>query len=136
MDIAIQQKDLSKFREFIRALGYQQIRLEIARPHNFVLGDAHGREIDVHVIVIDAEGNGIYGPVEDGEMYPAASLAGSGVIDGLAVRCISAEWAVKFHTGYDLKDKDFKDVSAICERFGIALPEEYSRFAGRTSMAS
>jgi hypothetical protein len=32
---------------------------------------------------------------------------------------------VKFHSGYELRDKDFKDVSALCDRFGIDYPDEY-----------
>ena len=38
-------------------------------------GDAHGREIDFHVIELDAEGNGQLGP---NDCYPAAALAGGG----------------------------------------------------------
>jgi lincosamide nucleotidyltransferase A/C/D/E len=58
-------------------------------------------------------------------MYPAASLTGTGTIERQAVRCISAEWMVKFHSGYDLKDKDFRDASALCKKFGIDLPPVY-----------
>ena len=104
LDIAIQQKDVVKFRELLQALGYEEIRLETARPHNFVLGDRNGHEIDAHVIVLDEQGNGIYGPVENGEIYPAAALTGIGKIDGQAVRCISAEWAIRFHSGYELTE--------------------------------
>jgi lincosamide nucleotidyltransferase A/C/D/E len=70
----------------------------------------------------------VYGPPEKGEMYPAASLTGSGIIDRQRVRCISPEWAVKFHSGYELKEKDFRDVSALCQKFGIELPAVYERF--------
>jgi len=31
---------------------------------------------------------------------------------------------IKFHGGYELKDKDFKDVRALCDKFGIEYPEE------------
>ena len=86
------------------------------------------REIDVHVIVLDCLGNGIYGLPENGEKYSAAALTGSGQIEGRTVRCISPEWMVKFHSGYELKDKDFQDVSALCKKFGIELPAEYARF--------
>jgi lincosamide nucleotidyltransferase A/C/D/E len=95
------------------------------------LGDENGGEIDVHVIVLDDKGNGIYGPPEKGEMYPAASLTGTGKIHGKKVRCISPEWMVKFHSGYQLKEKDFRDVSALCSKFGIELPAEYERFKER-----
>jgi lincosamide nucleotidyltransferase A/C/D/E len=128
LDIAIQEKDVSKLRELLLRKGYQEIKLDIARPHNFVLGDERGHEIDIHVIVLDANGNGIYGPVDNGEMYPADSLTGTGMIAGRNVRCISPEWMVKFHSGYEPKEKDFKDVAALCERFGIQLPEVYLEF--------
>lgn len=75
-------------------------------------------------------------PPEKGEKYPAASLTGTGKIDSQAVRCISPEWMVKFHSGYDLKDKDFRDVSALCKKFGIELPAEYEAFRDRISKPS
>jgi lincosamide nucleotidyltransferase A/C/D/E len=125
LDIAIQLKDVATFRKLLKSRNYREIKLEIARPHNFVLGDARAHEIDVHVIVMDDDGNGIYGPPEKGEMYPAAALTGQGTINGQPVRCISPEWTIKFHSGYELKEKDFKDVAALCEKFGITLPEEY-----------
>lgn len=132
LDIAIQQKDLPKLRELLHERGFKDTKVEIARDWNFVLGDEHSREIDVHVIVLDGQGNGIYGPPENGEKYPAASLTGAGQIEGRTVRCISPEWMVRFHSGYELKDKDFQDVSALSRKFGIALPPEYVRFKNPT----
>ena len=128
LDIAIEQKHVAALRQYLCIEGYRDIKLEIARAWNFVLGDENGREIDVHVIVLDDKGNGIYGPPEKGEIYPAASLTGTGNIDGQAVRCISPEWTVKFHSGYDLREKDFRDVSALCKKFGIELPAVNERF--------
>ncbi len=128
LDIAVEEKHVPKLRQCLEARGYAEIKLEQARPWNFVLADAEGRELDVHVIGIDEQGNGIYGPRENGEMYPAASLTGTGSIDGRVVRCISPEWAVKFHSGYELKRKDFQDVSALCAKFGIALPAAFEEF--------
>ena len=95
LDIATQQEDAANIRALLEPQGYREIKLEIARPHNFVLGDDKGHEIDVHVIALDAKGNGIYGPAENGEMYPAASLAGIGTIAGHPMRCISPEWMVR-----------------------------------------
>jgi lincosamide nucleotidyltransferase A/C/D/E len=128
LDIAIQRKDVASLCEFLHRRGYTEIKLDEARPWNFVLGDENGREIDVHVIELDDRGNGIYGPPEKAELYPAGSLTGAGTIEGQAVRCISPEWAVKFHSGYDLNEKDFRDVSALCKKFGIELPAVYGRF--------
>jgi lincosamide nucleotidyltransferase A/C/D/E len=108
--------------------GVPNAKREIERPFNFVLADKKGREIDVHVISRDQNGNGIYGPPEMGLMYPADSLNGSGIINDCPVRCISPEWTVKFHSGYTLTEKDYKDVSALCKKYGLALPQEYLQF--------
>ena len=61
-------------------------------------------------------------------MYPTGSLTGTGTIDGHPVRCVSPEGMVKLHSGYELKEKDFRDVSALCEKLGIELPQEYGQF--------
>ena len=42
--------------------------------------------------------------------------------------CITPEWLVRFHTGYEIDATDRADVSAVCERFGIPVPREYLRF--------
>jgi lincosamide nucleotidyltransferase A/C/D/E len=128
LDIAIQQKDIPKLRHLLQTRQYRDIKLDEARSWNFVLGDENGREVDVHVIVLDDKRNGLYGPPEKGEMYTAASLTGAGKIDGRIVRCISPEWMVKFHSGYQLKEKDCQDVSALCWKLGIDLPVGYERF--------
>src|SRR5262245_44046395 len=60
--------------------------------------------------------------------YPPESLEGTGTIAGQAVRCITAEWAINFHCQYEPDEDDYRDVSALCEHFGIALPELYRRF--------
>jgi lincosamide nucleotidyltransferase A/C/D/E len=128
LDIAIQQKDVVRLRQLLDEKGFRETKLHEARPWNFVLRDEKGREIDIHVIVLDERGNGIYGPVQNGEMYPGASLTGTGSINGQGVRCISPEWLVRFHSGYELKEKDYWDVSALCEKFGIELPGCFTKF--------
>lgn len=130
LDIVIELKDVQQLRDLFSH--FKEIKLEIARPHNFVLADKTGNEIDVHVIEIDQHGDGIYGPKANGEMYPAASLTGIGNIGGQRVRCISAEWSLKFHSGYELKEKDYRDMSGLCAKFNLELPTEYQKFQSRT----
>jgi lincosamide nucleotidyltransferase A/C/D/E len=125
LDIAIEQKDLARLRAMLEADGYTDIPREDASPWNFVLGDAHGRRIDIHVIVFDTAGNGILGPPENGHMYPAGSLEGSGRIAGRPVRCIAPDFLVQFHTGYPPRPNDRHDVRLLCNRFGIPLPDAY-----------
>lgn len=127
LDIAIQQKDVSKLCELLEAEGYKEVKRD--NQWNFVLGDHKGRKVDLHAFVLDDLGN-----VVEGILYPSASLTGTGSIDGQTVRCISAEYQVKSHSGYQLRDKDFKDVSALCDRFNIDYPEEYRhlKISGQT----
>jgi lincosamide nucleotidyltransferase A/C/D/E len=122
LDIVIQQKDLSKLRRLLEAEGYRDVPRDDTSLWNFVLGDDQGREVDVHAVVFDSKGNGLYGPVEKGVTYPAGSLHGTGLIGGETVRCIAPEWMIRFHSGYVLKEKDIRDVTALCEKFGIDNP--------------
>lgn len=118
LDIALQQKDVPELCKILEADGYREVKRD--SQWNFVLGDPKGRKVDLHAFVLDERGN-----VVGGIPYPTASLTGTGSIDGQSVRCITADCQVKSHSGYELRDKDFKDVSALCDRFGIDYPEEY-----------
>ncbi|HEX3249539.1 MAG TPA: hypothetical protein VHS05_08930 [Pyrinomonadaceae bacterium] len=84
----------------------------------------------IHNPKVDEYGNGIYGPAENGEMYPAAPLTGNGMITDCCVKCISAEYMVNFIAPWIHKHphKYVPAVAALCEKFGIELPEEYRRF--------
>jgi lincosamide nucleotidyltransferase A/C/D/E len=121
LDIAIEQKHVSGLCDFLAARGFSESKRESV--WNFVFSDHHGREIDVHAFILDGHGN-----VEMGIPYPAGSLSGTGTIEGHTVRCIAAEWVVKFHCGFPPEEKDYRDVSALCEKFGFDLPGEYAQF--------
>ena len=122
LDIAIQSKDLEKLRSLLSALGFVDQERDDTTPWNFVLGDSRGRDVDIHAIELDSEGNGVYGPPERGVMFPAGSLTGTGVIAGREVRCIEAKHLLDFHTGYDPDENDIHDVLALCHRFGLEIP--------------
>jgi len=131
LDIAVRQHDIPSLRAVLQKRGYRDLGLAEAKPWNFVMGDESGRAVDIHVFAFDRQGNGMYGPPESGEMYPAESLTGTGTINGLSVRCISPEWAVRFHGGYELTQKDFRDVSALCKKFSMELPTSFASFKDR-----
>ena len=124
LDIAIPHKDVPKLREILGEKGYTEIFRDDSRDCNFVLEDESGNQVDVHSYTFDEQGNNIYGVA-----YPLESLTGTGTINGYQVNCIPPEWAVKFHTGYELDENDYRDVKALCEKFNIALPDEYRKFA-------
>ena len=125
LDIVIEEDDLDTAVAALTDLGYGHVPRDDTRPWNFVLGDDSGHEVDFHVIVRDATGRGAYGPAADGDAYPAAALAGTGTIGGRKVVCITPEWLVQFHLGYEPTAKDVADVAALCRRFEIPLPDAY-----------
>jgi lincosamide nucleotidyltransferase A/C/D/E len=123
LDIALQHKDVPTLRALLEAGGYTDVPRNDTQDCNFVMGDKYGHEVDFHSYTFDAQGKHIFG-IE----YPLDSLTGTGSIQGYPVKCILAEWAVKFHSGYELDENDYRDVLALCKRFDIALPVEYERF--------
>ena len=128
LDIAIQHSDVPRLRALLEARGFKDVPRDDTRDCNFVLGDDLGHQIDVHSYTFDSAGNHVYG-VE----YPAESLTGTGSVNGYPVRCISPEWMVKFHTGYELDEDDYHDVRALCQRFGIEMPSDYDKFVTRAA---
>ncbi|MFB9525740.1 nucleotidyltransferase domain-containing protein [Nonomuraea roseola] len=128
LDVVVQEHDVPAVTVALRERGYRPVPRDDTRAWNFVFGDDEGHQIDFHVIALDEDGHGVYGPPENGESYPAPALAGVGRIGGRDVACISPEWLVRFHTGYAVDAEDWADVSALCERFGIPIPDDYQRF--------
>jgi lincosamide nucleotidyltransferase A/C/D/E len=128
VDIVIEERSVSAAVSALKDAGYAPVPRPDTRAWNFVVGDKAGRQVDFHVIVLDEHGRGIYGPPENQQFYPAEALAGTGTGGDRAVKCITPEWLVRFHTGYELDENDWSDISALCERFGIPIPEEYARF--------
>jgi len=128
LDIVIEERDAPTAVAALRERGYAPVPRDDTRAWNFVLGGDAGHQVDFHIIALDEHGHGIYGiygPPENVESYPAEALAGIGTVNGRNVACIAPEWLVSFHTGYDVDATDWADVSALCERFGIPVPNEY-----------
>ncbi len=128
LDIVIEERCRQTAVEALRSRGYRPVARDDTSAWNFVLGDDVGHEVDFHVVRIDADGRGVMGPVENGHFYPAESLTGKGTVKGRPVDCITAEWLVRFHTGYEVDETDWADVAALWERFGISVPDVYARF--------
>jgi hypothetical protein len=41
------------------------------------------------------------------------------------VRCISPEFQIRSHAGYEIGAADVRDVTALVHKFGLQIPEEY-----------
>jgi lincosamide nucleotidyltransferase A/C/D/E len=53
--------------------------------------ESTGLVVDLHVIVLDPDGNGVLDPPEAGNVYPDASFTGCGTLGGRPVECVAAE---------------------------------------------
>ena len=123
LDVAVNQEDIPELLKYLEQKGFQEIRHD--SEHNVVFEDNTGKVIDYHAFITDNTGH-----IIGGVAYPDESLTGTGIIGDQSVGCISPEYVVKFHSGYELKEKDFQDVRAICKKFGIELPKEYVHKTG------
>ena len=128
LDIAVEHRDVPAIRRLLAERGYQEVLRADSWECNFVLGDQHGRLVDVHSYTFDDQGAVVFGVA-----YPRDSLDGSGAIGGMPVKCITAGWLVKFHSGYALDEKVAQDVRSLCQRFGIKIPEAFQEFASKKS---
>jgi lincosamide nucleotidyltransferase A/C/D/E len=90
-------------------------------PTAFVLRDSAGRELDLHAIQIDAQGNGnpTWAEAED-FILSIQDLTTMGRIAGMAVPCISFEMQMRAHAGYTLPELQRRDLARLHERFGAA----------------
>ena len=126
LDVVIDLGHVDLFKEALARLGYEHVAGEA--PKSFILGDALGHQVDVHPVVLDAgRGGGVYVTEEGGEwVYPEAGFSGRGRIGGREVRCLTPEVQVLVHDGYELEEKDYRELFMLHERFGVELPAKYA----------
>ena len=123
VDLGIDEKAVATAIDALARLGYT-VELD-QRPARVELNGPNGR-VDLHPIAWDADGAGRQAGLE-GEVfdYPPGSLDAIGVIGGHELRCGTPELQVAFHSHYEPRDHDRRDMAALAEAFGLALPESY-----------
>lgn len=123
LDVIVPLDDLPALEPALRELGY---RSGFARgPLSFEVVDDEGHQVDVHPVSLRSNGDADY-LMADGRTwtYPAGSLTGGGEIAGRPVRCLTPDMALVCHsTGYALDEEHEGDVAALCERFGLPVPD-------------
>jgi lincosamide nucleotidyltransferase A/C/D/E len=94
-----------------------------APPTSFELVDGEGRQVDVHPVTWQPNGDGLY-LMRDGRTwpYPALGFAGRGRVGGREVPCLTAEVQVITHAGYELDENDLHDLAALERAFGVRPP--------------
>ncbi len=125
LDIAVERKNLDRVKKYIESQGFEE---EKGRKEmwDLVLVDGKEREIEVHAFSFDENGQIVEEKAWDG--FTVNSLGGIGSINGHKVNCVSVEQLIKTHrdNGRALRPKDYQDIPALCDKFGIEYPEEYA----------
>ncbi|HXH87686.1 MAG TPA: hypothetical protein VNI55_03675 [Gaiellaceae bacterium] len=121
LDLVAELDYASRIIELLSDLGYSVVAG--GPPKSFVVVDRDGRQVDVHPVTFDAEGGGLY-QMDDGNewVYPSEGFEGRGSVDGRPVRCLSPEVQVLVHAGYELTQKDYRELYLLRERFGVEPP--------------
>jgi lincosamide nucleotidyltransferase A/C/D/E len=122
LDLVAELRCSDRIVELLQGLGYDVVAG--APPKSFVLVDREGRQVDVHPVAFDAEGGGVYQDGSGEWVYPAQGFSGRGSVDGKPVRCLSPEVQVLVHAGYELTEKDYRELYLLRERFGVEPPED------------
>jgi lincosamide nucleotidyltransferase A/C/D/E len=122
LDLVAELRHSDPIIALLQGLGYKLVAG--GPPKSFVMVDSIGRQVDVHPVTFDEEGGGIYEMEAGAWVYPAAGFAGRGVVAGRPVRCLSPEVQVLVHAGYELTEKDYRELYLLRERFGVELPND------------
>ncbi|HEX5937451.1 MAG TPA: hypothetical protein VFZ75_07170, partial [Actinomycetota bacterium] len=131
LDLVVELSAAADVIALLEAEGYELVAG--GPPKSFVLVDDRGRQVDVHPVVFDdARGGGVYRTDDGGEwIYPGSGFDGRGRIGERPVRCLTPEVQVLVHDGYELTEKDYRELYLLHERFGVELPARYAERALR-----
>ena len=98
-------------------------------PARLVLRDEMGRQIDIHPLRFDEDGNGWQQLSETARAwgrYPAEHLRAIGVIADRRVQCSSPELQVRFRLAHEWSSRDEHDINLLVHRFRVGpLPPPF-----------
>ncbi|WP_205215251.1 nucleotidyltransferase domain-containing protein [Amycolatopsis albispora] len=88
------------------------------RPVRFVLNGP--AELDMHPVRFAADGSAAQAADNNGGTftYPADCFV-TGRIDGIEVPCLSVEQQLRFHKGYQPRERDLHDMAQLRAEFGV-----------------
>lgn len=123
LDVVVEIRHSERIVGLLAELGYELVAG--SAPKSFALIDREGRQVDVHPVAFDVGGGGVYQmDVGSSWVYPGEGFSGRGSVDGRPVRCLSPEVQVLVHAGYELTDKDYRELYLLRKRFGVEVPDE------------
>jgi lincosamide nucleotidyltransferase A/C/D/E len=96
-------------------------------PTRLVLRDRGGRQVDLHPLEFDPNGDG-WQTLPDGSRghYPSGDLTAVGRVNDRAVPCVSAQLLMAHHAGYEPDLFDWYDVQRLRRATRLATPDGYA----------
>jgi lincosamide nucleotidyltransferase A/C/D/E len=125
LDLLVPEEHDAMLRAALGARGFAEVR---GVAINYVVRDARGREVDVHLVRSGADGDALY-TSEDGSdwVFPATSFT-TGRIADRDVTCVDADEQMREHAfGYEPGETDFADMLLLHHRFGTRLLPPYDQ---------
>lgn len=124
LDLIVDARDEQATIDQAQAAGFSMH--DDLRPTRFVLHHPDGREIDMHPVIFEPDGNGRQLVPGGTDFHYPAHCFTTGTIGDRRVPCITAEQQVVFHLGYDPLEKDIADMRVLHTRRHIPLPAPYA----------
>jgi lincosamide nucleotidyltransferase A/C/D/E len=124
LDLIVRDAHELRMLEVLATHGFIQVR---GVPQNFVLADERRREVDVHLVRFDDQGNG-HLLSEDGEPFghSTEAFAATGLVSGYPVACLSADAQMSNHSrGNEPGDTDVQDMRLLHDRLGTPFMRPY-----------
>lgn len=123
LDLAVDHSDLPEIEQALVTIGYRHDATATpGLPARFVVRDDDGRQIDIHPLHLDREGNGWQQLSETGRAwgrYPVEDLRASGNIAGRRVQCLSPELQFRFRLAHEWSGRDEHDIRLLASRFDV-----------------
>jgi lincosamide nucleotidyltransferase A/C/D/E len=120
LDVVVRRVDADIVQRALAPLGF--VHAADARPglpSRVVLRDGRARQVDLHPVAVDTNGDAWQNLGGRFGRYPATGLGGEGMIDGRKVRCLTPELQVAHHRGYELPEHERGDLELLAERFAL-----------------
>ena len=135
LDLVIARDDLAAAQLTLAGAGFSHdAAARPGMPARLLLVHADGRQVDLHAVAFDQDGNGWQELGADAwGVYPAEGLTGSGEIAGRSVRCLTPDLQVRHHLGYPIGATDRHDLALLAGAFGVAVPPGVAEEPGSDS---
>jgi lincosamide nucleotidyltransferase A/C/D/E len=125
IDLVVELARLDEVRAILGELGFHLVEDHL--PTRAAMRSDDGGQIDLHPVTFDENGIGWQaGAAPDGAdcSYPADGFS-LGQVAGQSVPCLTPTLQIEHHLGYQPRERDRADVTALASAFNLAVPPPY-----------